>query len=126
MRGVVTAVCLFIVMLIGIVLTQQLIIRTSDCIIEEINVLKENVNKEDWDRVDESEEKLEQDWEKGEKWIAMLVDHEELDLIMTTVAALKEYKKYREVPELMAEISTLEKLIEHIPHKEAPILENIF
>ena len=126
MRGVIVAASLFFVMLAGIILIQQSIEKTSEKIVAQIGDLEEKIEAEDWDGVDEGVKKLEADWEKDAKWISMLVDHDEIDLIMTTVAALKEYEKYRDLPELMAEISTLERLIEHIPHKEAPILENIF
>ncbi len=125
MRGLITAVCFFVMAAAGAIYVQQTLEKASGEVIAEIDVLSEKTEKGDWNGADRAMEKLEESLEKTSKWLSMFVDHSEIDMIITSFSALKEYEKYKETPELMAETATLRELIGHIPKKEAFSLENI-
>ena len=125
MRGLVVAVCFFVVMTAGAIAVQYTLEKTSDEVIAEIDALTETVENEEWDTADETMKRLESELHKTSRWIAMFVGHSEIDMIITCFSALKEFEIYRDIPELMAETSTLRELIGHIPRREALSLENI-
>ena len=125
MRGLVVAVCFFVVMTAGTIVVQCTLEKTSDEVIVEIDKLTDSVEKGEWDSADKTMMRLENELQETSRWIAMFVDHSEIDMIITCFSALREYEIYRDIPELMAETSTLRELIGHIPRREALSLENI-
>ena len=125
MRGLVVAVCFFIVTAALAFTVQKTLEKTSDSVIEGIDSLRRRAESGAWSSADEAMKELERELYKTSKWIAMFVDHSEIDMIITSFSALSEYERYREMPELMAELSTLRELIGHIPAREALSLENI-
>ncbi|MBQ7717906.1 MAG: DUF4363 family protein [Clostridia bacterium] len=125
MRGFAVAVSFFILMLSGAAVIQSTLEKTSKNVVAEIDRLADEVEKKQWENADKSMTNLEKKLHNTAKWIAMFVEHAEIDNIIMSFAAVKEYEKYRDIPEMMAETATLRELIEHIPRREALSLENI-
>lgn len=84
-----------------------------------------SIEEEQWSKAKAYSEKLKDLWEVDSKWVSMLVDHSEIDLIIKAIASLNEYVKYEKMPQVMAELKTLIKIIEHIPDKEKMSMGNI-
>ena len=125
MRGLITAICFFAAAVAGAVLIQITLEKTSGKVIKKIDVLTLTAENGEWEDADTAMTELETSLENTSKWIAMFIDHKEIDMIISCFSKLKEYEKYRELPELMGETSTLRELMGHIPKKEALSLENI-
>jgi len=126
MKGIWVSSILFLMITVGMFFTQYMLEEHSDKMIDMLTQATDLVKKEKWNEAFGKTEEIEIGWEKDSKWISMLVNHNETEEILKTVYAMKEYVRYREVPELMATAATLKGLFEHIPAKERPSLENIF
>lgn len=126
MRGVWVSSVLFLLIIIGMFLSQFMLEKHSDQMIDMLSYTTDLVKGEKWEEALGQTEKIEYDWEKDSKWISMLVNHSETEEILKNIYAMKEYVRYREIPELMATAATLKGLFEHIPAKERPTFENIF
>lgn len=125
MRGVVIAACFFVLMLAGAIVVQCTLEKTSKEVIAEIDRITDEVENKQWENADKSMYQLEKELQNTAKWIAMFVEHAEIDKIIMSFSAVKEYEQYRDIPEMMAETATLRELIGHIPRREALSLENI-
>lgn len=126
MRGAIIAGCIFVVMVIGMFLSLSALEKSCKEISDTAENIYQCASEQSFEEAQKMMKELEDMWDRKSKWVSMLVDHGETDEIMKTIAALGEYVKYTEMPELMAEIKTLKILIEHIPEKERPGLRNIF
>jgi len=96
---------------------------------QELNEILEDIQisiiDKEWDRLSEETNRLNDKWDQMSKWMSCVIEHDEIDNIMISVASIKEYARYREIPELMAELSALYELINHIPIKERLLPQNI-
>jgi len=125
MRGVIISGAILLVIVALMSVSWVAIEKAGENMCARIDIIKEDVRLEKWEKAEKHTEDLQKQWEKDVRWITMLVDHRETDEIAKEIYALEEYIEYREVPELMATASSLRELFEHIPRKERPSLENI-
>ena len=125
MRGVIISSVLFAALIIGMIFAQMALEKTGEKMTKPLDELTKAVETEDWETADSICKDLSEKWEDNEKWLAMLIDHGETDLIITTMSEISQYEKFRDKPELMAKVETLRELAEHIPKKERVTLENI-
>ena len=126
MRGTITAALLFAALITGMFFAQTSLEKTGDEMTKPLDELTEAVERDDWETADFVLKDLSEKWKENEKWLAMLIDHSETDLIITTMSEISQYEKFRDKPELMANVETLRELIKHIPKKERVTFENIF
>lgn len=126
MRNAAISGIVFAVLLLALIFMYAALQKSCGELYSLADEIYENAKKEHWGRANAAAARLQRKWDSEAKWIAMLIDHSETDLIMQTIASMGEYVKYNEVPELMSEITKLKTLINHIPAKELPKLENIF
>ncbi len=126
MRIFYVSLALLLVIVIGLFFYSDFLTRESGEMLTLIDNLSHAAEKEDWPKTDAAMEKVTQKWEETSPRLALFSDHSLLDEIMLTTAAAGGYVKYRETPELMAEIETLRSLVEHIPKREKLSLYNIF
>lgn len=126
MRVFIAALALLLVLLIGLFCYSGFLTRESDTMLSLIDTLSREAEQGDWKNTEHAMDTLRDTWEKTSPRLALFTDHSLLDEIMLTTAAAGGYVKYREMPELMAEIETLRTLIGHIPKREQLSLYNIF
>ena len=125
MRGVLVSSILFAIVLVLMLFTALALENAGSTMCDMLDKVCEDVKNEHWDKAEENTAALKDEWEKNEKWITMLVNHNETEKVVENIYALQQYVIYKETPELMATAQTLKKLFEHIPGKERPTLENI-
>lgn len=125
MRGTVVSAVLLALVIILMATAQAALFKESESTAELIKMLRNAAETEKWDEAQDLMEEITEKWESSQIWVSMLIDHEEVDSVATTLAALSQYVKYQETPELMAELETFRHLIEHIPRRESPALQNI-
>ncbi len=126
MRIFVVSLLLLVFLVGGLFLYTGYLYRESDVMLSSIDALARAAESEDWDKTDAAMEETDRLIEEKTPRLALFTDHSILDDIMLTTSAAKGYVKYRETPELMAEIETLRALIAHIPKREKLSLYNIF
>ena len=126
MKGLYLASAIFAVLILGIIFAQLSLEKVGEDMTKPLDKLTEAVDSDDWDVADNICSELSDRWEDNAIWLAMLIDHSETDLIITTISEISQYEKYRDKPELMAKAETLRELIAHIPKKERVNFENIF
>lgn len=125
MRGTLVSAVLLALIIVLMAVSQAALLRESEGICALAEELRGEAEAESWENAQNIMEEINKKWETGQSWIAMLIDHEEIDSVVSTLAALSQYVRYRELPELMAELETFRRLIEHIPRKESAELQNI-
>lgn len=125
MRGTLVSAALLALIIVLMAVSQAALLRESEGISALAEELRGAAEAESWENAQNIMEEINKRWETGQSWIAMLIDHEEIDSVVSTLAALSQYVRYRELPELMAELETFRRLIEHIPRKESAELQNI-
>lgn len=125
MRSFTIAVVILCVMITGMFIHTAALSRAGNDLNEITDRIENSVKSKKWDELSENVEKLCYSWDRMSKWLSCVIEHDEIDSIMVSVASIREYAKYREIPELMAELSALGELIDHIPLKEKPMPQNI-
>ncbi len=120
------SLALLLVILIGLFLYTDFLEDKSGQLLSLLDELSRAAESEDWEKTEQAMEKVNQTWEEVSPRLALFTDHSLLDEIMLTTAAAGGYIKYRESPELRAEIDSLYALVSHIPKRERFSLYNIF
>ncbi|MBO4898144.1 MAG: DUF4363 family protein [Clostridia bacterium] len=126
MKGTILTCFIFAALILGMIFAQMSLEKAGDEMTKPLDALTSAVDSDDWETADSVLKDLSEKWAENDKWLAMLIDHGETDLIITTMSEISQYEKYRDKPELMANIETLRELLAHIPKKERVTLENIF
>jgi hypothetical protein len=124
-KGFIVALCILVAMVTSLFFYQNALFKISGEMLERIDKIKHYARDDKWEKVDREMKHLTAMWEDVSYKLSLVIDHEEIDLIMISLFKANEYKEYEEVPEFMAEITNLEKLIDHIPNKEKLSIENI-
>ena len=99
--------------------------ETMACIIEDIknDLEKNNLDSE---KLAKKSEDMYKKWEEiNAKW-SIIILHDEIDLIETSLTKMKAEIKSGEIKDVMAELDTSIFLINHIKEKEKTSLKNIF
>lgn len=125
MKTTAVSCVLFVLLICGTVFSQYAIESACENLSNEAKTLQDAVQKGDWDTADGLVRELKDDWEKTEKWITALTNHGDTDVIATVLASVTQFERFREIPELMAEVHTLSEHFMHIPKKQRPTLQNI-
>ncbi|MGE4282523.1 MAG: DUF4363 family protein [Clostridia bacterium] len=119
------SILLLIFIVLGVILYMYILNDISDQMLADIGELEEAVRSEDWGDAEKQLDDIHKTWEKTEKRMAMMVNHNEIDVIKLTLAKLSQYVHYRETADFMAESASLKLLIKHIPNKEKINLANL-
>ncbi len=126
MRIFYVSLALLLVIITGLFWYSHFLDSRSGQMLSLLDTLSRAAEEEDWPGTEKAMEEVSRAWENLSPRLALFTDHALLDDIMLTAAAADGYVRYREVPELRAEIETLYALISHIPNREKFSLYNIF
>lgn len=88
--------------------------------------IKNNIEDNDWDKAIELADDLEKQWDKYEDRTSIFVNHNDVDIITTEVAKLKEYLRGKDINESFASLSTIQCQFKKLHKLEKISLENIF
>jgi hypothetical protein len=120
------SIALLITIILGSIVYIYWLNTTSNNLLSKIDKLEDAVQSNNWSAAEKQLDDIQKGWEKTEKWMTTLIDHQEIDAIKITLAKLSQYVHYKEVADFMAESATLKLLIKHIPGKEKINLSNLF
>ncbi|MEG6611426.1 DUF4363 family protein [Pseudoclostridium thermosuccinogenes] len=104
---------------------QNSLASTSKHLDSQISAIEKSMKDGMWEDALNKLKALTEDWEKAETSWSMLLDHQEVDNIDSTIARMSQYIENRDISPALAEIETLRLYIRHIPEKEALTLKNI-
>lgn len=128
MKQIIIMIIILIVIFSGSLYIQNFLKDTSSPLISKLNEIKEDVengNIEDKE-VREQSEQVYEEWEDiSEKW-AIIVLHDEMDLIEMSLIKMNSNIKMENAEDSIQELETSIFLLEHIGEKEKTSLKNIF
>lgn len=128
MKEVVIIISILIIIFTGSIVTQRYLNKTSDLLVDELEEIKKNIENNDFNEKElaKKTEEMYEKWEKtNAKW-SIIILHDEIDLIETSLIKMKAFIKTGEIEECMAELDTSIFLLNHIKEKEKTSLKNIF
>lgn len=126
MKNVYVAFSLFIIMIIGILLSTNELNRRCDYL-QNLNCTLESyiTNKNYNDAYKLSLDYIEQ-WKKDTKFLTFYIHHEDLDHIDNEVLKLTQYIKVKDRSEGLATVHVMKYLVDHIRSHEKVSISNIF
>ncbi len=128
MRETIIILSILIIIFVGACITQKFLNNTADLLVSKLEDLKSGIEE---DKINEKEmvektDEIYSEWEEiNERW-SVIVLHDEIDLIETSLIRMKSKIKTGEVQESMEDLDTSIFLIKHIKEKEKTNLKNIF
>lgn len=128
MKETIIIIIILIIIFGGAFYIQNFLNNTSDTLVSKLEDLKTNMEK---GKITEEEMKNKSDeiygeWEDiNEKW-SVIVLHDEIDLIETSLIRMKSKIKTGYINESMEDLDTSIFLLKHIKEKEKTSLKNIF
>lgn len=128
MKQIIIIIIVLIIIFGGAWYTQNFLNNTSDKLVSRLEDLKNDLQKGNVDenRLKEETDEIYGEWEEiNEKW-SVVVLHNEIDLIETSLIRMKSKIKIGEVEESMEDLDTSIFLLKHIKEKEKTSLKNIF
>jgi len=128
MREIIIIIVILIIIFGGALYTQNYLDNTSNNLVSKLENLKkdiENENKEQQELEKQTDE-IYGEWENiNEKW-SVIVLHDEIDLIETSLIKMKSKIKAGNLDESMEDLDSSIFLLKHIKEKERTSLKNIF
>lgn len=128
MKEIIIIIVILIIIFCSAYYVQNFLNNTSDTLVSKLEDLKKDIEE---GSIGESELKQKSDeiygeWEDiNEKW-SVIVLHDEIDLIETSLIRMKSKIKTGKVEESMEDLDTSIFLVKHIKEKEKTSLKNIF
>ena len=93
---------------------------------KDILQIENNIGKRDWEGSEHVLATIKNDWEKTENTWKVLLDHDEIDNIDTTLSRMTKFIETKNTSLALAEAEVLKKYVKHIPEKESLSVKNIF
>jgi len=121
------SVAVIIAVIIGFsIYAQNLLRKDTTYLVGLIEELQDDMKSGKWDNANECLKKIDSNWSDVNTTWAVLIDHQEIENIDSTLSRLKMLVEYEEMPMALSEAEVLRNYIEHIPDKEKLTLENVF
>ena len=92
---------------------------------QHLDRLESAVKNDNWESAGNRLEALTRVWNENRDIWQILINHEEVDNIDSTLARVKQLVEFREKTDSLAEIAVLKLFILHIPEKESLSIVNI-
>ena len=128
MKEVTIIILILIIIFRGATYTQKFLDDSADMLVGKLENLKtklENKNEEQ-QNLEKQTDEIYGEWEDiNEKW-SVVVLHDEIDLIETSLIRMKSKIKTESIEESMEDLDTSIFLLKHIKEKEKTSLKNIF
>lgn len=123
--GLVIAACVVAMVLVGGVLNQRTTAAIAEAYVQTAAELHEMCRQKDWQRSMDEVLARRQSWERTEKWLQMLINHEDTDAVMQALGAIRAGIEAEDLASCYAACHQLNEAAEHIYHRDAFTLGNI-
>jgi len=128
MKEITIILSILIIIFGGALYTQKFLDNTADNLVSKLENLKIDLqnNNDNQQKLEEQTDEIYGEWEDvNEKW-SVVVLHDEIDLIETSLIRMKSKIKTGSLDESMEDLDTSVFLLKHIKEKERTSLKNIF
>ena len=128
MREITIIIIILIIIFGGAIYTQKYLNDTVNVLVGKLEDLKTAIeeNKTGEQELNQKSDDIYGEWEKiNEKW-SVIVLHDEIDLIETSLIRMKSKIKTGDIEGSMEDLDTSIFLVKHIKEKEKTSLKNIF
>lgn len=128
MKETIIIITILIIIFSGSIITQNYLNKSSDLLIADLDYIKGSIENKDInnEEVIKKTEEMYKKWEEtNTKW-SVIILHDEIDLIETSLIKMKAEIRTGEIEDAIAEIETAIFLLNHIKEKEKTNLKNIF
>ena len=128
MKEVTIIILILIIIFGGALYTQRFLDNTADMLVGKLENLKADLETDNIEpkRLQDQSDEIYGEWEDiNEKW-SVVVLHDEIDLIETSLIRMKSKIKTGSLNESMEDLDTSIFLLKHIKEKEKTSLKNIF
>lgn len=126
MKKLLLAAVIFTIIISSGILTIKSYSRASREISDKIWVASGYITFDNWDEAKKEIDNIEKLWAKTERKWEMLIDHLEIDNIEMSLKKTKKYIETKDKTLSLAELESLDFMVNHIYKKESFRLSNIF
>ena len=108
MKEIIIIISILIIIFTGSIVTQKYLGRTSDLLVDDLEDIKNDLEKNNLDseKLAKKSEDMYKKWEEiNAKW-SIIILHDEIDLIETSLTKMKAEIKSGEIKDVMAELDT--------------------
>lgn len=125
MRTLITSIALLILIIVGWIYVFDSVENTSSSFVNNLNILNENINSNDWKEANIKFSKIEEKWNKTRDMWSILLDHHEIDNIDLAMSKASQYLKSKNTSLSLGEIETLIKLFNIVMENQDLTLTNV-
>ena len=128
MKETTIIIVILIIIICGAIYTQKFLNSTADKLVGKLEELKNGIEENSMaeEKIKSISDEIYGEWEDiNEKW-SVIVLHDEIDLIETSLIRMKSKIKTGNFEESMEDLDTSIFLVKHIKEKEKTSLKNIF
>ncbi len=105
--------------------TQSILTHTAQDIAKHLDIIEEFVSRDDWQMASREMIVVQDKWNKIKKRWQMLIDHQEIDNIESTLVRVQSWVDLQGKDDCLTELATLKLFFLHIPEREALRITNI-
>lgn len=121
------AIFIIILLFIGLSMYTNFYLETSSQnIVSHIDNIETFCRHQDWNSINKELQLVNDKWENTKTIWSMLIEHDEVDKIESSLSKVSKYIESKNTSEILAENSNLKVMVKHIPQTYFLNLENIF
>lgn len=126
MKGVITSITIFLVMVIGIFFSINYLNKVCTKLEALDTQIEKDIGSNSWDKAYDNSLIFLNQWDKYSSKISIFSDHAEIDNINNELWKLTQYAKCKDEEESLASVTTIKFLLRHIVDMERVNTQNIF
>ncbi|MBK5241565.1 DUF4363 family protein [Clostridium sp.] len=126
MKNAIIALCLFVIMLIGIFISTNAINRSCNHLQDLNSQLENYILKENYEDAYDLSLIYIDEWKKASKFLTIYIHHEDLNYLDSEILKLTQYTKIKDKPEGLATVHVMKYLIDKIMYHEKVSISNVF
>jgi hypothetical protein len=126
MKGVITSVAIFLVMLIGIFFSINYLNKVCTKLEASTIQIEKDIEGHSWDTAYDNSLNFLKEWTKYSHKVSMFSNHAEIDNVNNEIWKLTQYTKCKNEEESLASAHVIKFLLKHIVDMEKVNSENIF
>ncbi len=124
MKRFITAIVIFIVMILVSCLSLNFVVENSAKLEKELDEMIKLAEEGNMDGALKKAAEFSEEWERCEPYMIMMIRHNSIDEITIRSSKLKSYAKYGNQGDFISEASAIRMLLKHISEDEKPLLHN--
>jgi len=125
MRGIYISATLLVIVLLVALFYMLAIFNVSNNFASIAIAIEQDIALDSMSDAGDKIEEIDQMWRRNGKWIAIFVNHSEMEEIQYIIERMKTYIESDDKSSLKAELAEFKERIKHLPLMEQPTVENV-